>query len=412
MSRMLTLAVFGLAVNGGFAQDLVIADARIIGAAGGTIERGYVIVSDGRIASVAEGATDAAAAVRIDAAGRTVMPGLIDTHRHIIDDVDSEQALEAWLDEKAPDAMHAFLVGGFTTVLSPGDNTSGILELRRRLRAGEITGPRLLVSGGIFRAPNDRGCQNDFCLANANFISGPAQAREKVRAAAAAGVDVVKATLDAGGPLGPVPTIDAETLAAVADEARQQGVVPIVHAITVQDMMTAVEAGASRLVHTPLLDSVVGTEAGRVAREAGVAISTTIGWPMPEFDANNEPHHHVVAGYPPYMVTMVGQVASNGRHLWDEGVILAFGTDTDLPPAAALLHEARALAPLFSPRDIVAMLTRNAAIYLNLEDEIGTLETGKAADILIVDGDPLSDISSLANLAVVIRSGEVVVDNR
>ena len=86
--------------------------------------------------------------------------------------------------------------------------------------------------------------------------------------------------------------------------------------------------------------------------------------------------------------------------------------DAETLAAAALLHEARALAPLFSPRDIVAMLTRNAAIYLNLEDEIGTLEPGKAADILIVDGDPLSDISSLANLAVVIRSGEVVVDNR
>ena len=412
MSRILTLVAFGLALNGVMAQDLVISDARIVDGAGTTIEQGYIAVSDGRIASVAEGATDAAAAVRIDAAGMTVMPGLIDTHRHIIGTVDSEEALQIWLDEQAPETMHAFLVGGFTTVLSPGDNTSGILELRRRLQDGEIAGPRLLVSGGVFRAPNDRGCKNDFCLANANFISGPEQAREKVRVAAAAGVDVVKATLDAGGPLGPVPTIDAETLAAVTDEARQQGVVPIVHAITVQDMITAVEAGASRLVHTPLLESVVGTEAGRVAREAGVAVSTTIGWPLPEFDDNNQPHHHVVAGYPPYMVTMAGQVVSNGRHLWDEGVILAFGTDTALEPAAALAHEVKALAPLFSPGDIIAMLTRNGAVYLNLEDEIGTLEPGKAADIVIVDGDPLSDISALANVAVVIRSGEVVVDNR
>ena len=412
MSRILTLAVFGLAVSGALAQDLVITDARIIDGAGGIIEQGYIVIRDGQISSVSEGATDPGAAARINAAGMTVMPGLIDTHRHVIGAVDSEQSLEAWLDEQAPAAMYAYLVGGFTTILSPGDNTSGILELRRRLQAGEITGPRLLVSGGVFRAPNDRGCQNEFCLANANFISGAEQAREKVRAAAAAGVDVVKATLDAGGPLGPVPTIDADTLAAVADEARAQGVVPIAHAITVEDMMTAIEAGASRLVHTPLLGSVVGTEAGRVAREAGVAISTTIGWPLPEFDENNEPHHHVLGGYPPYMVTMVGQVASNGRHLWNEGVILAFGTDTDLEPAAALTHEVRALSPLFSPEDVVTMLTRNAAVYLNLADEIGTLEPGKLADIVIVDGDPLSDISALGNLAVVIKSGEVVVDNR
>lgn len=363
MSRILTLAVFGLAISGALAQNLVITDARIIDGAGGMIEQGSIVVRDGQITAVSEGATDAGAAVQISAAGMTVMPGLIDTHRHVIAAADSEQALGAWLDEQAPEAMYAYLVGGFTTILSPGDNTSGILELRRRLQAGEITGPRLLVSGGIFRAPNDRGCQNAFCLANANFISGPEEAREKVRAAAAAGVDVVKATLDAGGPLGPVPTIDAETLAAVADEA-------------------------------------------------GVVVSTTIGWPLPEFDENNEPHHHVVGGYPPYMVTMVGQVASNGRHLWDEGVILAFGTDTDLKPAAALTHEVRALSPLFSPGDIVTMLTRNAAVYLNLADEIGTLEPGKLADILIVDGDPLSDISALGNLAVVIKSGAVVVDNR
>ena len=173
MSRILILAVFGLAVSGALAQDLVITDARIIDGAGGTIEQGFVVIRAGRIASVSEGATDASAAVRINAAGMTVMPGLIDTHRHVIGAVDSEQSLEAWLDEQAPAAMYAYLVGGFTTVLSPGDNTSGILELRRRLQAGEITGPRLLVSGGVFRAPNDRGCQNAFCLANANFIGGP-----------------------------------------------------------------------------------------------------------------------------------------------------------------------------------------------------------------------------------------------
>jgi imidazolonepropionase-like amidohydrolase len=110
------------------AQDLVITNARILDGNGGEIERGTIVVTAGRIAAVGATATGGAAdARRIDAGGRTVMPGFVDAHRHIIQ---GEPA--RWLAEQSTADMRAFLEAGFTTVLSAIDPLDQILELGRR----------------------------------------------------------------------------------------------------------------------------------------------------------------------------------------------------------------------------------------------------------------------------------------
>ena len=88
---------------------------------------------------------------------------------------------------------------------------------------------------------------------------------------------------------------------------------------------------------------------------------------------------------------------------------MAIGTDS--PPGLDFMAEVRALRAVLSPEEIITALTRNAAVFLYLEDELGTLEPGKVADIMIIDGDPLSDIEDLTNVQVVIKGGEVVVDH-
>ena len=88
---------------------------------------------------------------------------------------------------------------------------------------------------------------------------------------------------------------------------------------------------------------------------------------------------------------------------------MAIGTDS--PPGLDFMAEVRALRAVLSPEEIITALTRNAAVFLYLEDELGTLESGKVADIMIIDGDPLSDIEDLTNVQVVIKGGEVVVDH-
>ena len=114
-------------------QDLVISNARILDGTGHVVERGTVVVRDGRIAAVGANASGAPAnAVRIDAGGRTVMPGFIDAHRHIIQGDPAR-----WLAEQSAASMREFLEAGFTTVLSAIDAPEQILELRRRTESGE-----------------------------------------------------------------------------------------------------------------------------------------------------------------------------------------------------------------------------------------------------------------------------------
>ena len=113
------------------------------------------------------------------------------------------------------------------------------------------------------------------------------------------------------------------------------------------------------------------------------------------------------------MEAALGALA-NVRHLWDAGVTIAFGTDQTSAGSAAeaLAHEIGVLSMVLSPVEIITSLTRNGAAFLDLSDEIGTLEPGKLADIIIIDGDPLADIYQLLNVKVVIKGGEIVVDNR
>ena len=99
--------------------------------------------------------------------------------------------------------------------------------------------------------------------------------------------------------------------------------------------------------------------------------------------------------------------------LWDGGVIVAFGTDN--PPAlgrSALLEEARLLNQVLSNEEVLQALTLNAARFLDMGDELGSLEQGKHADIVVLDGDPLADIGVLDKVKLVIKAGEIVVDNR
>src|SRR5690349_7262585 len=125
------------------AQNLVISNARVIVGNGQVIEKGTVVVKDGKIASVTPGTASAGArgAVRINGTGMTVMAGFIDVHRHLI-----YGPPERYFAEQAADRMRELLEAGFTTVQAGGDDNAAILELKRRVESGEIKGPRILAA--------------------------------------------------------------------------------------------------------------------------------------------------------------------------------------------------------------------------------------------------------------------------
>jgi imidazolonepropionase-like amidohydrolase len=369
------------------AQDLVIVNARILDA-GTDIERGSIVIEDGRIVSVAPGNARAAGKPRLDAAGRTVLPGYIDAHRHIITG-DTEQ----WFREQSVERMQEFLDAGFTTLMSGGGPMPGIMELKRRVDSGELKGPRVITSG----------------RADPGSFKTQDEARAAVRQLAAAGVEIVKAA---------VTPAEKDMLAAIVDEARKHDLEVMVHAVTAPAMLAAIEAGAGKLVHTPH-DSFLTNEQAKLVAERGIENLSTVGFAVPLFNVFNHDNVPTFRDGSPWPSGILGTGSNaagekpvNARTLWDNGVVYGFGTDTNYLPIDGLYHELKTLNLMFSPQDMLKLMGPNTAAFVDMSDELGTIAPGKIADLTIVDGDPLKLVFNLLNVVAVVQGGELVVDKR
>lgn len=409
------------------AAGIVIKNARIIDGAGGVIERGSVVIRDGRIASVSAEEASVPGAQVIDAAGMTVMPGFIEAHRHLMDGDPAQ-----WLNEQAAARMQEFLDAGFTTVLSAGDPPEQILELRRRLEAGEITGPRLLATG---RAPLARPAQSAPAGAprvdparvdisrpphrptRAATAIPEEETRATVRRLKELGFDAIKTAIIVT-PNGP----EKATLATIVDEAKKVGIPVITHAVTVQDTLAAVDAGTGMLVHTPHIGQLTEAEARKIAG-SGIPMTSTLGIFVPGFAEDNQqmrqrsgddnlPRFRDLDPFPMETISSAGQGPVNARMLWDAGIVYGYGTDLRFVPKDALRHELRPLRLVFSAKDIVKIMTVNSAALIGRSDDLGTLEPGKIADVVMLDGNPLQDVENLLKVRLVIKDGQIVADHR
>jgi enamidase len=409
--RLLTGLACLISWGQGLGQDLVIANARIIDGAGQTIEEGSIVVTDGRISSISADTVDAGDTAVVDAQGMTVLPGFIDVHRHDLlgslrgfAELASDAEVADAVQHKAPASMQALLAEGFTTVMMPGMFLSAGTEVRRRIERGEMAGPRLLFAGPGFTAPDDfpaRGMvcgDNAYCSDHVAYqVTDPGVARAHVRSLAEAGVDAIKVFVDAEG-----TDLDDEVFAAIAEEADAQRLSAYLHAHRVEDMLDGVRHGADRLVHTPS-DTLIADGPGiRLLRERGVAIATTASYTALAFAE--------AAGFPYSAEARRERLLQNVRHLMDEGVVVAFGTDS--PDLIRPMVEVEELSRVLAPEEVIGTLTRNAALFLEREHDIGTIEPGKVADLVVVDGNPIANIHDLARVHVVIQEGVVTVDNR
>ena len=111
-------------------------------------------------------------------------------------------------------------------------------------------------------------------------------------------------------------------------------------------------------------------------------------------------------------LSSAGQGPVNARLLWDAGITYGHGTDTTFLPKDSLAQELRALRLVFSAQDVIKIMTRNAAAVIGRSKDIGTLEPGKLADLVVLDGDPLAHVEDLLKVKTVIKDGQVVVDKR
>jgi imidazolonepropionase-like amidohydrolase len=371
------------------AQDLVITNARIIVGNGTVIDQGSIVIRGGRIQSVAAGRINVVGVQTIDAKGMSALPGFIDGHRHVNTGPNEKVEMQQLLD------------AGYTTILSGGGPAEGNLTLKEHIDKGLIKGPRIIPSGRVDLANNT-----------------PEKARAEVQRLAKLGIKYIGEM-----PLTPKPGPTAkemENLRAVVDESKKAGVWVQIHAVSPQAMMAAVDAGVPKLVHTPHFGWLSFEDAKKVSA-AGVKQLSTIGFGVPVFGVfadDNKPRFRDGKAWPESILDgdgrgqEAGYKAVNARTSWDAGVVYGYGTDTNYAPKAGLEHELKSLNLMFSMQDIIKLMGPNSASYIEMSDQLGTLETGKLADIVFVQGNPLEGYWNLLNTKLVLKGGVIVSDQR
>ena len=414
MSRFENITIITLAIAGvmqffalnALAQDLTITNARIIMTPGNIIENGTIVIEDGLIASVAAGSSGQTRGQVIDAEGMTAMAGFIDDHKHVRENPDFEAQ------------MMSLLEAGYTTVLNGSGEIDVNLGLSNRIRSGEVVGPRLIPSASI------------------SLRQTPAEARAFIREMADAGIyhtGEIALTPEPGP-----SSAELIVLRAILDEAEQVGVQVNVHAVSSPATVAAAEIGVTRFVHLPNKDWTSYDDA-EVLAENGAIISGLIAFGAPtleresaypapvQYPSDNMPRFRDGNAWPEAIAganrdtqgratgTEGGYTIINARRVWDADPshrTISYSTDQNFADLSVMEHELKSFSIVFSMTDIHQIMGPNSARYLDMEDEIGTLEPGKIADIILQSGDPTANIYGMLTTAVTILGGEVVVDKR
>jgi len=389
------------------AQNVAITNARIIVGSGQVIESGTIIVRDGKIATVTGGPVQIPQGLQvIDARGMSAMPGFIDGHKHLADGPTGK----AW--------MQSLLEAGYTTVLIGGGQAEANLALARKIESGEYNGPRVIPSGAV------------------SLRQTPAEGRAAVQALARIGI---KHTGEiALTPEPAPPQAEIETLRAIVDEAKKVDIQVNVHAVSSPAMVAAIEAGVTRLVHLPNKDWTSYEQAEAVAK-AGAIVAGLIAFGAPNIDrlsqgpaavqwpTDNTPRFRDGKAWPEAIAganrdakgratgTEGGYTIINARRIWDADpnhTTISYSTDQNADDLVVLEHELKSFSIVFSMPDIHRIIGPNAARFVGRADQIGTLEAGKLADIILLDGDPTKNIYEMLKTNVVFKEGKIVVDKR
>ena len=340
----------------------------------------------------------------INGRGMTLIAGYIDDHRHLIQGRSPADA-EKFMKEQAADRMRELLEAGFTTVQSGGDNNEAILELKHKVESGEIKGPRIVASGQVPTA----------------HMKSEADVRALVDKVIKDGADSVAEVHypDVVWPYNPTEQ-ETKNLAAGIDEARKLGVDFQVHAVSDLSMVAAVRMGAKKLVHSVNINWVTKAQAQEVAA-SGAQVASITGFGSPNFDVfsrDNKPKFRDGKPWPEGIIDSqgVGQEAGympvNLRTLYDNGVDVSYASDTTFYAPAALAHELKTLNLVFMPTDLIKIMGPNSAKFLNLEKDIGELEPGKRADIVVLAGNPFDGYWNFLTAVVVVKDGKIMVDKR
>lgn len=405
-------------------EELLFRGGDILDAAAGRIRRGCeVLVRDGLIARVEEGRIPAPGAKPVDLGGRTLMPGLIDCHVHVIAarvDLGGSRHMPASLvTAHALKSMEASLRRGFTTLRDAGGADRGLKEA---VEYGLYPGPRLFIAG---HALSQTGGHGDFrervvgsepCLCGqalptvAVVADGVSAVRKAARDEIRLGADHIKVMAGGGvaSPADPISQMQYSMaeLKAVCDEAARSHLYVMAHVYTPDGIQRALQAGARTIEHGNLLDESIA----RMMAETGAFLVPTLA----TYHALND--HGREYGFPPENMAKLSQVIDQGTRSLDiarrAGVRMAYGTDLlgDLQRFQG--DEFRLRSEVLSAAEIIASATTVAAEVLNMKGRLGVVKAGAHADLLVVDGNPLEDLTLLQgqgeHLSAIMKGGRFI----
>lgn len=398
----------------------------------GVLEDASVVVRGGSIEAVGpagEIAVPAGARV-VEGRGRTLLPGLVDLHVHLFGSgarFDLPVAVAPEL------ALEATLACGVTAVLDLNAPEAAILALRERERSGALAvAPRIFAAGAAIAAPGGHGGEGGFPC---RFAGGPEAAAPLVAELAAAGVDAVKIMCESGGfaDVPALPALAPSAVEALVAAAHARGLKAVVHAVSVADARTALQAGADALAHLPLAGD-WDPELAPLALAVRAAVMPTLAAFEATFRAGIDPAFldRDLSGFVPAAVgagfrdaAIRADREASPRAAWfrsrfdaalervrilrEAGVPILPGSDAGTEGAfhgVALHAELEALAASgMAPAEVLVAATAGAARFLGQEDRFGRIAPGLAADLLLVDGNPLLRIGDTRRIVAVYRAG-------
>jgi imidazolonepropionase-like amidohydrolase len=376
-----------------------------------------IVIEDGKVASVGDAGTAKARtnASQIDLPDATVLPGLIDAHTHLtFDPVFGYEELAISVPREAligAKNARITLNAGFTTVRNVGASGYTDVALRDAINAGDVPGPRMLVSGPALGITGGH-CDNDllpyeYHAVGDGVADGIAAVQHKVRENIKYGSDLIKICATGGvlskGDSPQASQYTLEEMKAIVADAHRLGRKVAAHAHGSQGILWATEAGVDSIEHGSYIDDAAIAE----MKKNGTYLVPTLylgDWFLENAERNHVPDFLLIKAR-----AVMPAARQNIAHAFASGVKVAFGTDAAVYPHGLNAHEFAVMVKLgLTPLQAVQASTINAADLLGWSGKVGSLEPGSWADVIAVDGDPLKDVTVLEHVKFVMKGGEVV----
>lgn len=382
---------------------------------GRTLNDQAIVIEGDKIVSLGAASNVPSDAIVINLPNATVLPGLIDAHTHLtFNPKFGYETLAISVPREALIGAHnarVTLEAGITTVRNVGARGYSDVALRDAINAGDVPGPRMLVSGPALSITGGH-CDNDllpyeYHATSDGVADGVENVQHRTREIIKYGADLIKVCAT-GGVLsrGDDPNASQYTLEemkAIVADAHRLGRKVAAHAHGAQGVIWASEAGVDSVEHGHLMNDA----AIAVLKKNGTYLVPTlylVDWQRENADKANLPDY---AKRKMEMVSQVGE--ANARKAFEAGVKIGMGTDAAVYPHGLNAHELAVYVSLgMTPLQAIQTATINDADLLGWSDRIGTIEPGKWADMIAVDGDPLGDITTLQHVKFVMKGGEVV----